>query len=146
MDKRAGGKRREAKPAEPGGAWIAVMCELLKGALAAVAAAVLTLLACSLLVGAGALPEGAMDRAALAAGVLGGLVGGLTAALRLRRSTLLVGIGVGAILFLLLLSAGALVSDSVSLANGGAPVLLSCLCGGAMAGILGARPRKKRKR
>ena len=45
MDKRAGGKRREAKPAEPGGAWIAVMCELLKGALAAVAAAVLTLLA-----------------------------------------------------------------------------------------------------
>ena len=139
MDKRAGGKRREAKPAEPGGAWIAVMCELLKGALAAVAAAVVTLLACSLL-------EGAMDRAALAAGVLGGLVGGLTAALRLRRSTLLVGIGVGAILFLLLLSAGALVSDSVSLANGGAPVLLSCLCGGAMAGILGARPRKKRKR
>ena len=135
MEKRAGGKRRETKPAEPGGAWIAVMCELLKGALAAVAAAVLTLLA-----------EGAMDRAALAAGVLGGLVGGLTAALRLRRSTLLVGIGVGAILFLLLLSAGALASDSVSLANGGAPVLLSCLCGGAMAGILGARPRKKRKR
>ena len=53
MEKRAGGKRREAKPAEPGGAWIAVMCELLKGGLAAVLAALLVLGACSLLVSGG---------------------------------------------------------------------------------------------
>ena len=89
--------------------------------------------------------EHAADRVVLAACVFGALAGGLFAVRKIGRSTLLVGAGVGAILFLLLLSIGALLFASVSLSNGGAAILLSCLCGGAMAGILGAR-RKKRKR
>ena len=56
------------------------------------------------------------------------------------------GAGVGAILFLVLLSAGLLLFEDASVSNGGVPILLSCLCGGAMAGILGSRPKKKRKR
>ena len=94
----------------------------------------------------GVIPERTMDRAALAAGVLGGLTGGLLAVRRIGRSTLLVGAGVGAILFLVLLSAGLLLFEDASVSNGGVPILLSCLCGGAMAGILGSRPKKKRKR
>ena len=54
--------------------------------------------------------------------------------------------GVGAILFLLLLLAGTLLFEEASISNGGGMMLLSCLCGGAMAGILGSRPKKKRKR
>ena len=54
----------------------------------------------------------------------------------------------GSLLFLglLLLSVGSLLFESASISNGGILILLSCLCGGAMAGILGGRPRKKRKR
>lgn len=147
MTKKPREKRRERKPEDTaGGLWITVMCELLKGGLAAVLAALLTLLVCSLLVSSGAISERAMDRAVLAACVLGALAGGLLAVRRVGRSTLLVGAGVGAILFLLLLSVGSLLFESASISNGGILILLSCLCGGAMAGILGGRPRKKRKR
>ena len=78
--------------------------------------------------------------------VLGALIGGLLAVRRIGRSTLLVGAGVGVILFLLLLLAGTLLFEEASISNGGGMMLLSCLCGGAMAGILGSRPKKKRKR
>ena len=49
-------------------------------------------------------------------------------------------------LFLLLLLAGTLLFEEASVSNGGGMMLLSCMCGGAMAGILGSRPKKKRKR
>ena len=117
------------------------MGQMLLGGAAAVLAAVLALLVCSLLISTGAVPERFMERAVLAACVLGALIGGLLAVRRIGRSTLLVGAGVGAILFLLLLLAG-----TASISNGGGMMLLSCLCGGAMAGILGSRPKKKRKR
>ena len=139
-------KPRERKQEEAGGLWITVMCELLKGGAVAAAAALAVLLVCALLVSGGALPERTMERAVPAACVLGALTGGLLAVRRVGRGTLLVGTGVGAILFLLLLSAGLLLLESASVSNGGVPILLSCLCGGAMAGILGARPKKKRTR
>ena len=137
MTKKPREKRREGKPEETGGLWITVMGQMLLGGAAAVLAAVLALLICSLLISAGAV---------LAACVLGALIGGLLAVRRIGRSTLLVGAGVGAILFLLLLLAGTLLFEEASISNGGGMMLLSCLCGGAMAGILGSRPKKKRKR
>lgn len=146
MTKKPRGTRREGRPEDSGGQWLTAMCELLKGGLAAALAALLALAACALLVSWGGIPERTMDRAALAAGVLGGLTGGLLAVRRIGRSTLLVGAGVGAILFLVLLSAGLLLFEDASVSNGGVPILLSCLYGGAMAGILGSRPKKKRKR
>ena len=146
MTKKPREKRREGKPEETGGLWITVMGQLLLGGAAAVLAAVLALLVCSLLISAGAVPERFMERAVLAACVLGALIGGLLAVRRIGRSTLLVGAGVGAILFLLLLLAGTLLFEEASVSNGGGMMLLSCMCGGAMAGILGSRPKKKRKR
>ena len=146
MTKKPREKRREKKVEETSGLWITVMGQLLLGGLAAVLTALLVLLVCSLLVSGGAVPERAMDRAVLAACVLGALAGGLLAVRRIGRSTLLVGGGVGAILFLLLLSVGSLVFESASLSNGGVMILLACLCGGAIPGILGRKPKKKRRR
>ena len=50
------------------------------------------------------------------------------------------------ILFLLLLTAGFLFYESADLRNGGLGLLLSCGCGGALAGVLGGKPKKKRRR
>ena len=141
MTKKKPEKRRDARPAESGSLWLSVMGELLKGGLVAVLAVLLALAVCAVFISNGVISEHAADRVVLAACVFGALF----AVRKIGRSTLLVGAGVGAILFLLLLSIGALLFASVSLSNGGAAILLSCLCGGAMAGILGAR-RKKRKR
>ena len=96
MTKKPREKRREGKPEETGGLWITVMGQLLLGGAAAVLAAVLALLVCSLLISAGAVPERFMERAVLAACVLGSLIGGLLAVRRIGRSTLLVGGGGGA--------------------------------------------------
>ena len=52
----------------------------------------------------------------------------------------------GLILFLLLLTAGFLFYESADLRNGGLGLLLSCGCGGALAGVLGGKPKKKRRR
>ena len=95
MTKKPREKRREGKPEENGGLWITVMGQMLLGGAAAVLAAVLALLVCSLLISAGAVPERFMERAVLAACVLGALIGGLLAVRRIGRSTLLVGAGVG---------------------------------------------------
>ena len=74
------------------------------------------------------------------------MVGGVSAVRRLGRHALLGGPGVGAVLFLLLLTAGLLVYDGATVANGGLGILCACLCGGAIPGILGRKPRKKRRR
>ena len=128
--------RREKKSEETGALWLAVMREMLRGSGVAVAVTLLALLACALLVSNGTIGEE----------MLGSLTGGLTAVRRIRRSPLPVGLGVGGCLFLLLLSAGCLLSGSASVSNDGALILLSCCCGGAMAGVLGARPNRKRRR
>ena len=118
--------RREKKSEETGALWLAVMREMLRGSGVAVAVTLLALLACALLVSNGTIGEEMMDRAVLAVCVLGSLTGGLTAVRRIRRSPLL--------------------SGSASVSNDGALILLSCCCGGAMAGVLGARPNRKRRR
>ena len=79
--------------------------------------------------------------------VLGALAGGLSAARRPGSRGLLTGLGVGLVLFLLLLTAGLLAYEDASLERGGAAVLCACLCGGGLAGLIGGRrPKKKRKR
>ena len=115
--------RREKKTEETGALWLAVMREVLRGSGAAAAVTLLALLACALLVSNGAIGEGMMDRAVLAVCVLGSLTGGLLAVRRIGRSPLPVGLGVGLCLFLLLLSAGCLLSGSASVSNDGALIL-----------------------
>ena len=65
---------------------------------------------------------------------------------RKRRLELLAGLGVGIVLFLLLLTAGLIAYKGTSIANGGAGILCACLCGGAIPGLLARKPKKKRRR
>jgi len=88
----------------------------------------------------------AMYGAVLAVCVLGALVGGTWAVRKVGSRSLLVGLSVGAVLFLLLLTAGLIVYQGASIANGGAGILCACLCGGAIPGLLGRKPKKKRRR
>lgn len=136
-------KKRE----EPSGSqWLNAMCEVLKGGVLAGLVAILSLLICAALVSMGALPVEAMEGAVLAVCVLGTLIGGIYAVRRIGAGALLVGPGVGMVLFLLLLTAGFLVYDGASVERGGAGIFCACLCGGAIPGILGRRPGKRRKR
>ena len=96
-------KKRERRQEESGEQWVNSMCELLKGGVLAGFSAVLALLLCALLISTGILREQWAQGAVLAVCVLGGAVGGIYSIKRIRSKSLLVGTGVGAILFLLLL-------------------------------------------
>ena len=139
-------KKRDRRQEEPVGQWMNAMCEVLKGGVLAGAAAVSALLLCAVLVSAGALPVDGVKGAVLAVCVLGALLGGIYSVRRLRSRAVLAGLGVGGVLFLLLLTAGLIAYDGASIANGGAGILCACLCGGAIPGLLGRKPKKKRRR
>ena len=140
-------KKRDRRQEEAaGGQWLNGMCEVLKGSVLAGVVTIASLLLCAVLVSAGMLPVHVMEGAVLTVCVLGALVGGAYAVRQVGTRTLLVGPGVGAVLFLLLLTAGLLVYDSASVANDGVGILCACLCGGAIPGILGRKPKKKRRR
>lgn len=138
-------KKRDKRQELPGNPWVDGLCELLKGGILAGVTAILALLLCAVLVSMGALRERWMEGAVLAVCVLGAMTGGLYAARRIGRRTLLVGLGVGAVLFLLLLTAGLLVYDTASVDQGGAGLLCASLCGGGIAGILGGTKKKHRR-
>ena len=139
-------KKKERRPEELGSQWLNAMCDVLKGGVLAGVTTISALLVCSVLVSAGILPVGAMYGAVLAACALGALVGGAFAVRQVGSRSLLVGLGVGAVLFLLLLTAGLIVYKETSVANGGAGILCACLCGGAIPGLLARKPKKKRRR
>ena len=140
-------KRESGRRTEPGGDWVGAMCSLLRGGALAGACCILALLLGAALISAGLARERWMPGMVLAACVLGALAGGLSAARRPGSRGLLTGLGVGLVLFLLLLTAGLLAYEDASLERGGAAVLCACLCGGGLAGLIGGRrPKKKRKR
>lgn len=139
-------KKRDKRQEEGGSAWLNATCEILKGGVLAGIVTIVSLLVCAILVSMGVLPVNAMEGAVLAVCVLGTLIGGVYAVGRSGGRSLLAGLGVGAVLFLLLLTAGLLVYEGASIANGGAGILCACLCGGAIPGILGRKPKKKRRR
>ena len=138
-------KKREKGREDGGGQWLNTVCEVLKGGVLAGVVTILALLLCSVLVSMGVIPVEAMEGTVLAVCVLGTLVGGIYA-VRRSGAALAAGLGVGAVLFLLLLTAGLLAYEGASVANGGVSVLCACLCGGAIPGILGRKPKKKRRR
>lgn len=137
-------KKKERRPEELG--WINAMCDVLIGGVLAGVTAILALLVCAALVSAGALPVSGMYGAVLAVCVLGALAGGIWAVHRVGGQPMLAGLGVGGVLFLLLLTSGLIVYRGVSVANGGAGILCACLCGGAIPGLLARKPKKKRRR
>ena len=83
------------------------------------------------------------DRLTIVGCVLGAFAGGLLAVRRCGSRALIVGLTTGGVLFLLLLTIGALCFETVSLEAGGIGLLCGSLCGGAAAGILGGGGKKK---
>lgn len=138
-------KKRDRRQEDPGSLWINTMCELIKGGVFAGITAILSLFLCAVLVSTGLLREHWMEGAGLACCVLGALIGGMYSVKAIKRRPLLVGLAVGGVLFLLLLTAGFLAYETASIEQGGVGILCACLCGGGIAGILGGT-RKKRRR
>lgn len=135
------GKRQE----ESGNTWVTVTTALVKGGAAALAVTLLVLLLCSAAISSQLLSQGSMGRGVTAACVLGALAGG-TAAARGRRSlALLLGLGTGCILFLLLLAGGVLFYERAPAPEPLMVVFPACLCGGALAGLLGGQGKKRRR-
>ena len=141
-------KKKDRRPAETGGGseWLNAMCEVLKGGVLAGVVTILALLLCAVLVSVGVLPVSGMYGAVLAVCVLGAMAGGFYAVRRGNGRSLPAGLGVGAVLFLLLITAGLIAYQGASIANGGAGILCACLCGGAIPGLLAGKPKKKHRR
>ncbi|MBM6871018.1 TIGR04086 family membrane protein [Pseudoflavonifractor phocaeensis] len=121
---------------------------VLLGGGVAFAAALAVLLACAWAVSMGYAPESAGYQLAVGACVTGGLAGGITAAVRCARRSLPVGLAAGGVLFLLILTVGALWFQALPLEKGGLGLLLGALCGGGCGGLVSraALGRKKRRK
>ena len=139
------GKREE----DQGARLIQCGMGILLGGLMALAICCLFLLGCSVAVSRGLAGEELGYQFTVVGCVLGGFGGGVFAVK--RCGGLLAGLGTGAVLFLLLLTIGALFFETMSLQAGGIGLLCGSLCGGAAAALLaGGRkknpPRKKHRK
>ncbi|MBD5118308.1 MAG: TIGR04086 family membrane protein [Clostridiales bacterium] len=114
------------------------------GGLLALGVELVILLLGALAVSKGILKEDAAPQLTAAACVLGCLAGGLLACARWKSRRLLGGLAAGAVCYLLILAVGLLMSDSLKLGAQALIELAGCLCGGALAGLLGGGRKKKR--
>ena len=114
------------------------------GGLLALGMELVILLLGSMAVSNGILKEDAVPQLTAAACVLGCFAGGLLACARWRSRRLLGGLAAGAVCYLLILAVSLLMSDDLVLGVQALIELAGCLCGGALAGVLGGGRRKKR--
>ena len=119
------------------------------GGVVALLVCLLFLLVASVGISKGMLREGMLYQLTIVGCVIGSFAGGMLAVRRCGSRTLIVGLCVGAVLFLLLLTIGVLFFDTKSVEQGGIGLACGCLCGGAAAGLLGGRkksPAKKKRK
>lgn len=129
------------------GMWaVKAMTQVLLGGAVATVTSLLFLFMCAVLISQGVLGQEHTNMAAVAACVVGSLVGGVVAVSRCKGRSMIVGLFTGVALFLILLTLGVLLYETVALEDGGVPLGCACLCGGALAGLFGARPKKKRRK
>ena len=137
-----GGKRQEEK----GSAWVNVSGALAKGSAVALGLVLLILMGCAAAVSFRWIGQQGMERCAVLACVVGSLAGASVSMRHNREWAMALGIGTGGILFLLLLALGVLLYENAPVTSGIPGIFCACLCGGAMAGILGRKAKKKRRR
>lgn len=118
---------------------------LLGGAVAAVGTLIL-LLICSAAISSGVLPESLELHITIAACVIGSFAGGRLTRRKWGSRALIAGISAGAVFFLILLTISLAVYGAADIGGAGFGVMAGCLCGGAIAGLLGRGGRKKKKR
>ena len=127
---------------EQGAKLVRIMSSILLGGVLALAVCLVFLFLCSVGISNGWVSDHYMVQYTLVGCVLGCLIGGVFAVSRCRSKTLLIGLGVGFVVFLLLLTIGLLFYPGMSVEEGGLSLLLACLFGGALAGLLGGKPRR----
>ena len=125
---------------------VRAMTNILLGGVVALAVCLMFLFLCSIGISGGWLQEGLMYQMAVVSCVIGGFAGAMTAVRRCGSRALIVGLAVGAVFFLRLLTVGVLLFESMSLEAGGRGLLCGGLCGGAAAGLMGSKPKKKRRK
>ena len=125
---------------------VRAMTNILLGGVVALAVCLMFLFLCSIGISGGWLQEGLMYQMAVVSCVIGGFAGAMTAVRRCGSRALIVGLAVGAVFFLLLLTVSVLLFESMSLEAGGLGLLCGGLCGGAAAGLMGSKPKKKRRK
>lgn len=132
------------KPEAQGANAVQMATGVALGGLLALGVELMILLLGALAVSRGILREDAAPQLTAAACVLGCFAGGLLACARWKSRRLLGGLAAGAVCFLLILAVGLLMSDDMELGAQALVELAGCLCGGALAGLLGGGKRKKR--
>lgn len=130
---------------EQGARLVHAMIRVILGGVVGLLICLIFLMICSVGISAGIVKESLMYQLTVIGCVIGGFAGGIWAVRRCRSRTLIVGLAVGAVFFLLLLTVGVLFFESMSPDEGGLGLLCGALCGGAVAGILGGKPKKKHR-
>lgn len=136
------GKKRE----EPQGtAWLWSMLNLLRFGALGLVAAMLVLVCAAAMISFGVVENGRGSSAVVAACLFGSFLSGVLAVRQKKGAALPTGLGAGVVLFLMLLSSGALLYDTLPAVRSVGAVAGGCLCGGGLAGLLVGRPKKKRR-
>ena len=137
------GVRERPKQEISTNSWLEIMVRLLKGGILAGLVTIASLLIGACLISYGVIPQSQMEGVLLAGCVVGGILGGVIAIGRQGNRAIPMGIGVGMILFLLCMTGGLVVYQGSSIANGGVGILCASLIGGAIAGIMKKKRKKK---
>lgn len=114
------------------------------GGLLALGVELVILLLGSMAVSNGILKEDTVSQLTAAACVLGCFGGGLLACSKWRTRRLVGGLLTGVVCYMLILAVGLLMSDGLTFGSQALIELAGCLCGGALAGMLGGGRKKKR--
>ena len=78
--------------------------------------------------------------------LIGAFCGATYSVIRTQAMTLIIGFLTSCIQFLLILSIGLLMYSDITLSEHGVGIAASCISGGLLAGFLGGKPKKKRRK
>ena len=119
---------------------------MLVGGIIGVIACVVILFLCSIGISYGWIGDEYMTQYTVIACLASAFLGGMYSVSRLKKKTLIVGIGVGIVQFLILLVVGVMIFPSVTIDSTGGILLCMSLLGGMFAGLLGGKRKKKRRK
>lgn len=126
--------------------WMDWMLRMLKGGAVAVVVAGVSLLLCAALISGGLVPATWEQQVVLGTCLISTIIGSIVAVYGLREQVLLVSLGVGLCTVFFFLCLGAVLFGGALLDTGCIQNVLACCGGSAIIGILGRKPKKKRKR
>lgn len=131
---------------DQGTVWLSGMLDMLKGGTLGAGILLVVLGVAAWLIWLGVFGSDNGNSAVIAACLAGSFVGGVFVVRRRTLAPLTGGLCTGAVLFLLLLTAGVAVCDAMPSVHTGGVEAGACLCGGGLAGVLGRGGGKKRRK